>query len=113
MGTGSERSGRRGCTREISSSSMFRAMERLDAGRKNSTEEQRLLARVLNTRRRQSDQIEVRVQDKERLDREDHEAQVPVGGTRISTEAGGGDYRTFAPVVKPSAFRLMLAPTEC
>ena len=45
------------------------------------------LARGLNTRRRQTDQVEIRVQDKRRLDREDNKAQVLVGGTRISTEA--------------------------
>ena len=57
-------------------------MERFDAGRENSTNEQMLLAW------RQADQIEIRVEDKDRLDQEDHEAQVPVGGARISTEAG-------------------------
>ena len=34
-------------------------MEQLDAGRKDSTEKQRLLARDLNTRRRQAVQVEV------------------------------------------------------
>ena len=65
-------------------------MERLDVGRENSTEKQRLLARGSNTRRRQVDQIEIRVQDKQRLDRKDHKAQVSIGSAGISTKAGGG-----------------------
>ena len=84
-------------------------MKRFDAWRYNSIEEQRLLARGLNTRRHQAYQIEICVQDKERLYREDHEAQVPIGGTSISTEAVGGQRKTFAPVAKPTKFRLMLA----
>ena len=65
-------------------------MKRLDARRENSTEEQRLLARGLNTRRRQVDQIDIRVQDKEGLEREDSKAKTSLSDLRISTEARSG-----------------------
>ena len=54
----------------------------------------------------QAGQIEIRVQVKERLDREDHEAQVQVGGAGISTEARGELWRIIC--TKPTTFRLML-----
>ena len=76
-------------------------MERLDTGRENSTEEQKLLARGLNTRNRQANQIEIFIQDKERL--------VAFG----YQQKQGVEYKeTFAPVAKPTTFLLMLALTQ-